>query len=256
MHSLNTRANALAQIHSGSTVADVSRRLHLPYGTVKDWVHRERRHDRRIRHPCPVCEGGRLAPAPYTYLLGLYLGDGHIAQPPRHRAASLLIVCAEAWPGLIDACAEAMRQVFPDNSVGVTHRGGCRNVKVYSRHVLCLFPQHGPGKKHERRIALAPWQQRLVHDHPWEFVRGLVHSDGCRITNWATREVGGVRKRYEYPRYFFTNKSVDITRLYTDTLTRLGVEWRTHARGDGGTNVSVARRASVALMDAHVGPKR
>lgn len=30
-----------------------------------------------------------------------------------------------------------------------------------------LFPQHGPGKKHERLIALEPWQQTIVDAHRW-----------------------------------------------------------------------------------------
>lgn len=114
-----------------------------------------------------------------------------------------------------------------------------------------LLPQHGPGKKHERTIALEPWQQEIVDAHPWEFIRGLVHSDGCRITNWATRLVEGERRRYEYPRYFFTNLSADIRQLYTNALDTVGVDWRQA----NSRNISVARRASVALMDAHVGPK-
>lgn len=84
---------------------------------------------------------------------------------------------------------------------------------------------HGPGKKHERRIALEPWQQAIVDAHPWQFTRGLIHSDGCRITNWTTRIVAGERKRYEHPRYFFTNVSDDIRRLFTDTCDKLGVQW-------------------------------
>ncbi len=56
-----------------------------------------------------------------------------------------------------------------------------------------MFPQDGPGKKHERPIALEPWQQEIVDAHPWEFIRGLIHSDGCRITNWTTRLVAGER---------------------------------------------------------------
>lgn len=94
----------------------------------------------------------------------------------------------------------------------------------------CLFPQHGPGKKHDRRIILEPWQQEIVDAHPWEFIRGLIHSDGCRIINWATRMVRGERKRYEYPRYFSTNKSDDIRKLFSDTLTAVGVEWTPCAR--------------------------
>lgn len=128
-------------------------------------------------------------------------------------------------------------------------------MKVYSKHLWCVFPQHGPGKKHDRLIALEPWQQSIVDAHPWKFIRGLFHSDGCRITNWTTRLVAGERKRYEYPRYFFTNKSDDIRKLCSDTLTKVGVEWTTLARGSDPFNISVARRASVALMDKHVGPK-
>jgi hypothetical protein len=32
------------------------------------------------------------------------------------------------------------------------------DVSSYWKHWPCLFPQHGPGRKHERRIALVPWQ--------------------------------------------------------------------------------------------------
>lgn len=120
---------------------------------------------------------------------------------------------------------------------------------------LVPLPSARTGKKHERRIILKAWQREIVDAHPWEFVRGLIHSDGCRITNWTTRLVGGERKRYEYPRYFFANKSDDIRKLLSDTLDRVGVEWTTLARGSDPFNISVARRASVALMDAHVGPK-
>ncbi|WDM11714.1 hypothetical protein J3S85_09325 [Streptomyces lavenduligriseus] len=100
-----------------------------------------------------------------------------------------------------------------------------------------------------------PWQRTIVDAHPWDFVRGLIHSDGCRVTNWTTRVVAGERKRYEYPRYFFSNKSDDIRRLFTDALDLVGVEWTTPARGGDPFSVSVARKASVTLMDTHVGPK-
>lgn len=129
-------------------------------------------------------------------------------------------------------------------------------VTSYSTHWPCLFPQHGPGKKHDRRIELHGWQQEIVDAHPWELVRGLVHSDGCRVTNWTTRVVaGGERRRYEYPRYFFTNTSVDIIGLYTGTLDRLGVAWTHLRQSRRAQTISVARRPAVALMDRHVGPK-
>ncbi len=189
-------------------------------------------------------------PDAYAYLLGLYLGDGCISAT-RRGVYSLRIACADAWPGLVAACVEAVQVARPANKVSLVTSPGCLYVTCFSKHWPCLFPQHGPGKKHDRRIILADWQQAIVDAHPWEFIRGLIHSDGCRIINWATRTVHGEKRRYEYPRYFFTNLSADIVGLFTSTLDQVGVEWKRA----NGKNISVARRASVALMDAHVGPK-
>ena len=58
-------------------------------------------------------------------------------------------------------------------------------------------------------------------------------------------------KRYEYPRYFFTNGSADIIGLCTWALDLLGVAWR---RPKYNT-VSVARREAVAALDAFIGAK-
>lgn len=257
-HGTDVRQRALTLLRNGARNADVARQFDIPLGTVSYWKHMDRAKrgecPGRTLPPCPRCEGELNLPA-YSYLLGLYLGDGHIIQNRAMRAPSLSISCADAHPGLMDECEKAMRSVLPGNSVCRVRRKGCHEVKLYSRHLWCLFPQHGPGKKHERRIALEPWQQAIVDDHPWDFIRGLVHSDGCRLTNWTTRMVSGVRKRYEYPRYFFTNVSDDIRRLYTDTLDRLGVEWTHCTRNGNPYNISVAKRASVALLDTHVGPK-
>ncbi|MEW2577638.1 helix-turn-helix domain-containing protein [Streptomyces syringium] len=258
MHGSEVRQKALTLLRNGSKNADVARALDVPLGTVGYWLHMDRA--KRGECPgghateCPRCDG-ELDKAAYSYLLALYLGDGHIIQYSEHRVPSLMITCANDWPGLMDDCEKAMRAVFPNNSVCRVRRTGCHNVKMYSKHLWCLFPQHGPGKKHERLIALEPWQEAIVDEYPWEFIRGLVHSDGCRITNWTTRLVGGVRKRYEYPRYFFTNKSEDILYLYADTLDIVGVEWTMTRRGKDPFNISVARKDSVALMDAHIGPK-
>ncbi|MFI6643688.1 helix-turn-helix domain-containing protein [Streptomyces sp. NPDC050504] len=255
LHGTQVRQRALTLLRDGTKNSDVARQLGVPVGTISYWKHSDRAQRGECpgarRPQCPRCDGAELDTAAYAYLLGLYLGDGHVSHYAGHRAPSLMITCAEAHPGLIAEADASMRRIFPGNRVCQVRRTGCRNVKVYSTHLPCLFPQHGPGKKHERTIALEPWQQEIVDAHPWDFVRGLIHSDGCRNVNWTTRVVGGVRKRYEYPRYFFTNVSDDIRRLYTDTLDKLGVEWKRANR----CNVSVAKRASVALMDLHVGPK-
>ncbi|MEV7865944.1 helix-turn-helix domain-containing protein [Streptomyces sp. NPDC088124] len=254
-HGTDVRQKALTLLRGGAKNADVARQLKVPTGTVGYWRHVDRA--KRGECPdkpvplCPRCDGRELDERAYAYLLGLYLGDGHIIQYSQHRVPSLMITCDNTWPGLMDACEQTMRAVFPDNSVCRVQRIGCQNVKVYSKHLWCMFPQHGPGMKHTRPIVLEPWQQKIVDTHPWELIRGLIHSDGCRCINWTEKIIGGELKRYEYARYFFTNLSADIIQLFTNTLDTVGVEWRRA----NAKNISVAKRASVALMDAHIGPK-
>jgi hypothetical protein len=53
---------------------------------------------------------------------------------------------------------------------------GYTSVVSYWKHWPWLFPQHGPGPKHQRRIDLADWQREIVAEHPDPFVRGLFAS--------------------------------------------------------------------------------
>jgi hypothetical protein len=136
-----------------------------------------------------------------------------------------------------------MAAVLP-NGVNQVEHIGCLEVCAYSKHWPCLFPQHGLGMKHQRRIMLEPWQEQIAFDeHPEMLLRGLIHSDGCRVLN----RVNGTA----YPRYEFSNRSDDIREIFTEAPRRLGIACRPNNR----YNLSVARRASVARMDAFVGPK-
>ena len=118
-------------------------------------------------------------------------------------------------------------------------------------HWPCLFPQHGPGRKHERPIVLEAWQRNLVEQYPSDFLRGVFHSDGSRVANWATRKVGGVLKRYDYPRWQFTNHSADIRELCCWALDLLDIPWRQ----SNWKTISVSRRNAVARLDVLVGLK-
>ncbi|MGW0814800.1 transcriptional regulator [Streptomyces viridiviolaceus] len=250
MYDVSTRKRALALVAQGRSLNSVSRETGISRSAIRSWQERLA----PLPRIAPQDPGPPADDQAYAYLLGLYLGDGCISAHPR-TGYYLRIACADAWPGLLQECRDAIAKVRPGIGVYDAQKQGCVAVTSYSQHWPTLFPQHGPGKKHNRRIVLAPWQQEITDAHPWQFIRGLIHSDGCRITNWTTKIVGGERKRYEYPRYFFTNVSADIRDLYTATLDRLGIEWTHCARNGNPFSISVARKSSVALMDAHVGPK-
>jgi len=218
--------------------------------TIRHWRYGSRRSPATTQARCPRCDGRSLDERAYAYLLGLYLGDGHITRG-RRDVYALNVMCADDWPGLIQAAKVAMADVMPTSRVFCVQRIGCTEVKSTSKHWPCLFPQHGPGRKHLRHIELASWQQQIVAEYPGLFARGLFHSDGCRATNRIRRRLADGDHWYEYPRYLFSNESTDILGLCGQTLDQLGVAWRFSRRNV----ISVARGEAVARLDEFVGPK-
>jgi hypothetical protein len=187
--------------------------------------------------------------ASYVYLLGLYLGDGHITAQ-RRGVYELRISMDSRYPGIIGETKRAIEAVLPRNRATVIKHPRQNVVLIIcsSKALPILFPQHGPGRKHSRSIWLAPWQRTIAFVHAEELIRGLVHSDGCRFI--ARQPAKG--RIYQYSRYCFDNKSRDIMRIFCEHLELLGVAW-TLTRPD---QAQVARRESVALLDSFVGPKR
>lgn len=122
----------------------------------------------------------------------------------------LAIACSDDWPGLMAAARQAMAAVMPASSVCGVKQTGCTMIKSYSKHWACLFPQHGPGRKHQRKIGLVHRQEVIVRKYPGEFARGLFHSDGWRGVNRVRRTLADGDHWYEYPRYLFGNESADI----------------------------------------------
>ena len=234
----------------------IARWTGIPRGTVMSW-----RHERRWAqwpydthsHSCRRCGAPGhdfdALPQTYVYLLGMYLGDGHIVECPK-KVYRLTIAMDAVYPEIIGECSRAIATIVPGAAPRLQPQRNSRCVLVvkHSRRWPCLFPQHGPGRKHERPIKLTSWQRPLVTRDPEGFLRGLIHSDGCRFTN----PVQHGEKVYRYPRYNFSNASADIRKLFCDACDLLDIEWRVM----NPRNISVARRASVARLDEFVGPKR
>lgn len=142
----------------------------------------------------------------------------------------------------MDQVSDAMKVLLPTNAVQRVPKVGCTEISMYSKRWPLLIPQHGAGRKHLRLIELERWQEHVVLGaHADAFVCGLVHSDGCRCINKVT--VRG--RRYEYPRYMFSNRSEDIHDIFRRSLRALSV--RTTR---SGWNQSVSRKDDVAVLDA------
>jgi hypothetical protein len=228
----------------GMNDCEVGRRLGVARETVRDW--RAPRYVARSTAVCPRC-WRRTSPVAFTArdyaeLLGLYLGDGHISEGARSERLRLMLDAK--YPVIVEDAAALLGRVVPRNRVGrqYLYDGRMVTLDAYHRHWSCLFPQHGPGKKHDRPIRLEPWQQALVSAAPWHFLRGCVRSDGCCFINRTGR--------YEYESYDFANVSQDILGLFASTCALVGVECRVYSK-----RVRIYRRASVRLMLEHIGRK-
>jgi hypothetical protein len=121
--------------------------------------------------------------------------------------------------------------------------GKCAGVRR-TPETNCCGIRHGQCFQYCRSVFLAPWQQRLVNRSHRTFVRGLIHSDGCRV-------VADDRGRPSV-RYHFSNRSEDIKTLFCSSLDALGVRWTRPSDKD----IAVYRKTSVAVLDGFVGPKQ
>ena len=135
-------------LSAGLSQVEVARRTGIPRSTVREWVAAgigdvlaSRTAFRHCGDGPESCERVRQVPeAPYAYLLGLYLGDGCISTQ-REGIYRLRVSLDLRYPTIIDECEAAMAEVLP-NRVSRVAAPGCSVVNAYSRHWVCLFPQH------------------------------------------------------------------------------------------------------------------
>jgi hypothetical protein len=236
---------ALRLIELGGSSREIAAEVGVPDRTIRMWRAGHLPRGERSRSKPPALES--LPSAWYAYLLGLYLGDGWIVAS-RNRSFVLRISLDERYPMIIDAAGEAMAAVHPESAVNRSRRTGCIVVANCWKHWPVLIPQHGRGPKHTRALALADWQARIVASRPREFVRGLIHSDGCRFV--ANQRKG--ERVYRYSRYSFSNRSDDIRAMFCEHLDLLGIGWTR----PNDCQIAIDRRSEVAQLDAFVGPKR
>ena len=264
MHPAETVASVLELHAKGLNKCEIARRTGVSRPTIREWIngrlpHSYRSHDRCGDFPgsgaCERCGGSKHRfgdlDANYVHLLGLYLGDGSIATH-RRDVYRMRITLDVKYPGIVRDCEAVMQGVVPRNRVSrQLRRCNCYEVYAYSKAWPCLFPQHGPGKKHNRPIFLSAWQQKLAERWPDRLIKGLIQSDGCRSYSTGA---GGWRQ----PRYIFSNVSTDITSIFCSACDCLGLRWTASFPSNEAAAVAiyVSRKDDVARLDEFVGAKR
>ena len=243
-HSSQLRARASELRKLGRSDSQIGAELGLPRSTVRDWRQTTSRAVLSVScHRCwhrarPVL----FSDTDYAEALGLYLGDGHILRVGR--SYRLRLSLDARYPVIIAEAEALLARGFPANRVGRAQRdrGMTQIVSIDHQHLPCLFPQHGPGRKHERRIVLEAWQEAIVTAAPWPFLRGCNRPDGGAFIHRTGP--------YSYLSFDFSNRSSDILDLFERACDEVSVERRRYAR-----HIRVYRRPSVAALVEHVGLK-
>ena len=160
-----------ALFKTGQSDYEIARLTGVPRSTVQKWRHKPRS-DRRAA--TSLATWSVEDPVAYSYVLGLYLGDGHIVV--RNGRPRFMRVYLDAkYEQLNQEAAVAIAQVFAPAAVHRYDWGDANRtiLQVSHKALLVAFPQYGPGKKHDREIELTEWQRELTHAHPAALVRGL-----------------------------------------------------------------------------------
>jgi hypothetical protein len=248
-HAKDTFTEVRVLVEAGLSDYQIADATGVPRSTVLRWR-------RRLLPPGALDLASRWElddPVSYCYLLGAYLGDGHVTHRPP-RSWTLRIATDQQYPAIEAEIVSAMTVSFPGGrpTSRPASKGASNVVSLTHAAVGRAFPQHGPGKKHLRRIELTDWQIELTHAHPAALIRGLIHSDGCRSLNRVRTVLPSGREAlYEYVRYFFSNRSGDIRAIFASHCDLLGIR----VTQPNPRNLAVSHRDSVQILETIVGPK-
>jgi len=230
------------KLNEGVSQRQISRDLNVNHATVSYWIKNNfstglKNNDLSVDQTILLCK--KYAPH-YAYILGSYLGDGHISKLPR--TYRLRIFCNRKYQDIIDRNKHSVQTLFNTNKVNVLQylHAQCDEVIVHNKNLDKFFPQHGAGKKHDRDITLLDWQWDIINYNPECFIKGLLDSDGCRY-----KQTGSDRMYWQ-----FTNKSQDILNMYIKVLTNLDIETFPTLKKCGSTNVFTRKLEHTNKLDA------
>jgi hypothetical protein len=109
-------------IENGLNDCAIARKTGIPRRTVWDWRRSPLVRSRDSGElPCKAHDFDGLPAGAYSYLLGLYLGDGCISRHPR-RVWRLRITLDKKYPAIIDRCCAAIDTLFPKQRASISPR--------------------------------------------------------------------------------------------------------------------------------------
>ncbi len=93
-----------------------------------------------------------------SYIIGLAIGDGNLSSPDG-KTQRLRITCDKKYPLLINKITDSLRELLPNNKVGIIDRdSGCLDISVYSNHLENLLGwKCKGGSKYKQKVSIPTW---------------------------------------------------------------------------------------------------
>ena len=222
----------------GLNNSEISKIVNIPRTTINSWLKNKPVYKNEFNPKKYIIENNILNE--YSYLLGLYLGDGYINKTPR--TYRLRIFNDIKYDKLNKHIIKTIKKILPNNSVNVINHDTYYTIYVYSNKIKYLFPQLGDGLKHKRKIILSNWQKEIIKYK--YLLMGLYHSDGTYYNRIVNNK--------NYPAYGFRNESMDIHNIFQKCCDKLKINY-TFATKVKNTNIY--KRIDVNNLNKLIGTK-
>lgn len=213
-YDINIIEEVLKKYEEKYNISELSRVYSIPRATILYWLKSNILNNFQIKEEInqstidSIYEHISLNKKEYSFILGLYLGDGCITENGRNNTSYKLRIAQDnKYPKVINIIQSQLSEFFGKECKLVDCKG-CTHITIYDKYLPHYFPQHGKGFKHDRNVKLTQFQIENI-DHR-ELMKGLWLSDG----SFYLAKNG----KYEYERYNFTNKSLDIIELFEKCL--------------------------------------
>jgi hypothetical protein len=261
---------------NGMRICDIIKILGLKRSCVNNWINRGSSQHYRISLGKSPRKGSKLPEnydpitymrelnhglsdlqrnSIYSFILGMYLGDGCIG---RTRTKTLTIALDKKHEKLNEYVINAFTLLFNkkpkifDRSVdrGQKFKSNSITVSMSSINIGIIFPHEGVGPKHLRKIELQEWQKEIIN--PVELIKGLMFSDGCYY----------YCNHYKHYFYGFTNASMDIIKILEYYLNLLNIRYNKNItkafRAKATTsrnNICIGQKEDVEKLHSLIGDK-
>lgn len=235
----------------GYNKSQIEKETGIPRGTVKDWLKSKPKNFEKIEQDSELKKeiiNNRNLHKHYSYILGLYLGDGYINKCKR--TFRIRIFLDVKYLNLNNFAKESLEKIFVNNNVNVLNskNKSCICLSIYNSNLNELFPQNGKGKKSDRKIELEKWQKEIIVYE--DLIKGLIHSDGCFYSE-------KIDDKYNYERFMFSNKSIDLHEIFQQSCDYLKIEYDFQHKGNvkGNWQTRISKKESVKKLKQFIGTK-